>query len=104
MTCSDAAVVNCVSLPEIDPTGSIYIVNRCPDVRLADEVTKRRCEVGVRTVDGFQLNKLPVIGAYTVVLYRNAFCAACNGDRDRKYVYWVARVTLCTSEVNDIHR
>ena len=79
-------------MPEVDPLGPVYVINRCPDVHDIDDVTRRRCQA---EVGGSHLDRLPVVGRNTGALYRNAFCAACHGERDRQYVYWVAKLALC---------
>lgn len=98
-----SGVVHCLSLPEIDPTGPIYVVNRCPDVRGIDDVTRRRCEAESGSNVNLQLAKLPVVGVNTGILYRNAFCAACNSERDQRYVFWVAKLELCSRNFTSSH-
>jgi hypothetical protein len=91
-----AGVVNCLSLPEVDPLGPIYIINRCPDIRGIDDVTRRRCEAESSNADNSLFTKLPVVGSNTGALYRNAFCATCNSERDPSYVYWIAKLEVCS--------
>lgn len=62
----------------------VFAVVRCPDTWLPasdDDETKLRCEDTQRenlTISYF--DDMPVLSRHSGLLYRNAYCASCNGD------------------------
>lgn len=78
---------------------ALVAVSTCPDAWTDDE-TRLLCE-GVRRHNVTYLRDLPVLGVATRILYRNIFCAICNGDT-RKLSPWTLNVTCVPGEIAQV--
>lgn len=70
-------------------------VNRCPKDRPLDSVIKDRCESASSSSFDIDL-RLPVNGKASRILYRNLYCAICNGEED--VVYWSVQKFISYAE------
>lgn len=75
---------------------SLLAVTLCPDTWENDR-TRLLCE-GENRWNATYLQDLPVLGVTSKVLYRNVFCAICNGDT-RKLFPWTLNLTCVPNKI-----
>ena len=84
---------DCMHIPSINDNWFVYIVNTCPE-DTNDELHRLCIESTERNI----YSTTPVTSFTTRILYRNVYCALCNGETD--YVFWKV-VLRCVWEPKD---
>jgi len=77
------SAISCARVEEIDTAYEIYIVARCPRNFRGNATVREYCEDDRISGDFY---RLPVSGAASGVLYRNAYCAQCANES--AYFFW----------------
>lgn len=90
-------VFTCQRVEDINTSFEYYIVDRCPREYSANATVRELCRN--ERLEGL-FYRLPVAGRSSGLLYRNAYCALCSGEKD--YVFWRVEHKCISSPGNQV--
>ncbi|XP_070576159.1 uncharacterized protein [Ptychodera flava] len=92
---SDSGIYACVKIDTTSPT-NVWMVGKCKS-SWQDSVIRAKCETTVPL--GLSVQSIPVTWPAGSEIYRNIYCALCNGVNQSEIVEWKVKVNLVSNSL-----